>query len=328
MKTLDVVGIGAAIVDILAKVDDRFLTENDIAKGGMTLVDTNRASNIYGNMGPAREISGGSVANSIAGIAALGGKAAFMGKIKDDQLGAIFKHDINAAGVGFDTELMAANADNATARCMVMVTPDAERSMATDLGVSGQFGPNDVNADLIKSAQVLYLEGYLWDADHNKDAFRAAMKIAKENGTKVALSLSDAFCVERYRESFAEIVANDVDILFANETEITALYQEADFDKAVDLAAKDVEIAAITKGAAGSVIVEAGAKTNIAAASVDQVVDTTGAGDLFAAGFLYGITNNRGVADSAKIGGICAAEIISHIGARPEADLKTLISAI
>jgi len=328
MKSLDVVGIGAAIVDILAKVDDAFLTENDIPKGGMTLVDTARAADIYGNMGPAKEISGGSVANSIAGIAALGGKSAFMGKIKNDQLGEVFAHDIRAAGVNFKTEPMAADSANATARCMVMVTPDAERSMATDLGVSGQFGPNDVNDELIKSADILYLEGYLWDADHNKQAFRRAMKTAKENGTKVALSLSDAFCVERYRDSFAEIVANDIDILFANEYEITALYQEPDFDKAANKAGKDVNIAALTKGAEGSVIVENGIKISVQPVGVSEVVDTTGAGDLFAAGFLYGLSNGHTAAVSAKIGSICAAEIISHIGARPEADLKALIAGI
>ena len=319
---LDVVCIGNAIVDVLASVDDAFLADNGLDKGIMTLIDQSQAEAIYTKMGPAKEMSGGSAANTAAGLAALGGNSAYIGRVRDDQLGGIFGHDIRAGGVKFDS---AAATDGAsTARCFVLVTPDAQRTMMTYLGACTELDRDDVDPDLIAQAKVTYLEGYLWDPPKAKEAIANAAKIAHANGRKVALSLSDPFCVERHRDTFLELISSRVDILFANEDEIMSLFQVDSFDEAASRVSAFVEVAALTRSAAGSVIVANGEKIAVPAEAVAQVVDTTGAGDMYAAGFLYGYTQGRNMNDCARFGGVCAAEIISHMGARPEASLAEL----
>lgn len=319
---LDVVCIGNAIVDVLASVDDAFLTANGLDKGIMTLIDQNQAEAIYAKMGPAKEISGGSAANTAAGLAALGGKGAYIGRVRDDQLGQIFRHDIRSGGVQFDTA--AATQGESTARCFVLVTPDAQRTMMTYLGACTELDRGDVDPDLIAQAKVTYLEGYLWDPPKAKEAIADAAEIAHANGRKVALSLSDPFCVERHRDTFLELIAERVDILFANEVEIMSLFQAETFEEAASRVSAFVEVAALTRSAAGSVIVAGGEKITVAAEPVARVVDTTGAGDMYAAGFLYGFTQGRSMSECARFGGICAAEIISHMGARPETSLAEL----
>lgn len=326
MAEYDVVGIGNAIVDVIARADDSFLAQEALAKGSMALIDADQAEALYARMGAALECSGGSAANTIAGIASLGGKAAFIGRTRNDQLGSVFAHDIRALGVEFRTAHAAGGAP--TARCLVLVTPDAQRTMCTYLGACIDLGPEDIDPTLIKSAKVLYLEGYLWDPVRAKEAFLAAMKIARENGTKVALSLSDSFCVDRYRDEFLDLVKNHVDILFANEAEICALYQTASFDEAAESVRADCEIAALTRSAKGSVIVSGNQTHAIPAHPVDEVVDTTGAGDLYSAGFLFGYTRGQSLADCGRLASIAAAEIISHIGARPAVSLAELIAAV
>ena len=318
----DVLGIGNAIVDVLDRVDEAFLDDNDIIKGAMQLIDEDRARSLYSRMGPAQEVSGGSCANSVAGIASFGGRAAFIGRVRDDQLGRVFQHDIRAAGVAFTTP--PATSGPETARCFVLITDDGERSMNTYLGASVDLGPDDIDAALVASAKVTYLEGYLWDPDEAKRAFQRAARLARATDRDVALSLSDSFCVERHRDSFLELVRNDVDILFANEDEIKSLYQVERFDDALQLARKDCKLAALTRSAAGSVIVSGAELHVIEARPVEKVVDTTGAGDLFAAGFLYGYTAGRDLATCARLGALAAAEIISHIGARPLVNLQEL----
>lgn len=319
----DVLGIGNAIVDVIAHADDSFLTDRGIAKGGMTLIDADGATNLYGDMAPGIEMSGGSAANTIAGIAALGGRAAYIGKVRNDQLGEVFAHDIRATGVHYATPL--AEAGPPTARCLILVTPDAQRSMNTFLGASQELGPDDVDDALVTAATVTYLEGYLWDPVHAKAAFRKAMDIAHGAGRQVAMTLSDSFCVDRYRDEFRDLVEHQIDILFANEDEIKSLYQVDDFDTALQAVRGKCDIVALTRSEKGSVILTGDEVHVIDAAPVEKVVDTTGAGDLFAAGFLYGITNGHDVTASARIGGRAAAEVISHMGARPETDLKTLL---
>ena len=318
----DVLGIGNAIVDVLDRVDEAFLDDNDIIKGAMQLIDEDRARSLYSRMGPAQEVSGGSCANSVAGIASFGGRAAFIGRVRDDQLGRVFQHDIRAAGVAFTTP--PATYGPETARCFVLITDDGERSMNTYLGASVDLGPDDIDAALVASAKVTYLEGYLWDPDEAKRAFQRAARLARATDREVALSLSDSFCVERHRDSFLELVRNDVDILFANEDEIKSLYQVERFDDALQLARKDCKLAALTRSAAGSVIVSGAELHVIEARPVEKVVDTTGAGDLFAAGFLYGYTAGRDLATCARLGALAAAEIISHVGARPLVNLQEL----
>ena len=320
----DVVGIGNAIVDVIAHAEEAFLAAQSMAKGAMTLIEAAQAEALYAEMGPGVEMSGGSAANSMAGLASLGGRAAFIGKVKDDQLGAIFSHDIRAAGVSFDTP--PAKAGPPTARCLIFVTPDAQRTMNTYLGACVELGPEDVDEALIASAQVTYLEGYLWDRPRAKDAFRKATKIAHEAGRKVALTLSDPFCVERHRAEFQELVKGPVDILFANEAEIRALWQVADFEAALAATRGLVEVAALTRSEKGAVVLTRNGAERVPAEPVARVVDTTGAGDLFAAGFLYGLTNGRSPAECARIGAIAAAEVISHVGARPERPLKALVA--
>lgn len=323
--TLDVVGIGNAIVDVLAHADDGFIDGHGLTKGAMALIDEAQAEALYGEMGLAIEISGGSAANTITGVATLGGRGAYIGKVHDDQLGAVFAHDIRTVGVGFETPMATDGAP--TARCLILVTPDAERTMNTYLGACVELGPEDVDPALIESALVTYMEGYLWDPAGAKEAFRKAHRIAHDAGRRVSLSLSDPFCVDRYRAEFADLVADHIDILFANEDEIMSLYQVDSFDAALDKVRGHCEVAALTRGGQGSVVVSGEAVHAVAAAPVDQVVDTTGAGDLYAAGFLHGFTQGWTLDDCARLGGIAAAEVISHMGARPEADLAKLKDA-
>jgi sugar/nucleoside kinase (ribokinase family) len=321
----DVCGIGNAIVDVLARVDDSFITQHGLAKGGMKLIEQAEAETIYAAMGPAIEISGGSAANSIAGLAALGGSAAFIGRIKADALGDIFAHDIRAAGVTFTT-LPAKNGPS-TARCYVLVTPDGERTMNTFLGASVEFSATDIDREMIEGSAIVYLEGYLWDRPAAKEAFVMAARTARAAGRLVALTLSDRFCVDRHRESFLDLIRSEVDILFANESEITGLYQTNEFETALKLAKRDCKLAALTRSALGSVVIAGDAIHSVPAQPVDEVVDTTGSGDLYAAGFLFGLSRGRTLPDCARLGSLAAAEVISHLGARPQADLKGLARA-
>ena len=323
---LDVLGIGNAIVDVLAHADEEFLVANDLAKGAMTLIDAERSERLYGRMGPGIEISGGSAANTMAGIAAFGGRAGFIGKLRDDQLGRVFAHDIRAAGVAFETPPAAGGPS--TARCLILVTPDAQRTMSTYLGACVELGPDEIDEAVVASAAITYLEGYLWDPPAAKEAFRKAHRIAHDNGRRVALTLSDPFCVDRHRDEFRALVADHVDILFANEAEIVSLYQTADFDAALQLARGHCAIAALTRGPKGSVIVTNGEIHVIDAAPVAHVVDTTGAGDLYAGGFLHGLARGFDLARCARLGGLAAAEVIGHMGARPEADLARLAAEL
>ncbi len=324
----DVIGIGNAIVDVLAKMDEAFLATHKLVKGAMTLIDAPTAAHLYSALGPAIECSGGSAANTMAGIASLGGRAAFIGKVCADQLGGVFNHDIRAAGVHFSTPPIKGPQAPPTARCLVMVTPDGQRTMQTYLGACVELRPDDVTQEQIASARVTYLEGYLWDRPEAKEAFRKAVKIAHVSGRKVALTLSDAFCVDRHRAEFLELVENDVDILFANEAEITSLYQVPNFDEALSrVKQKKNRIAALTRSEKGAVIVGGENVYSVAAERIPKLVDTTGAGDLFAAGFLYGLTHGHNLPSAGRIAAICAAEIISHIGARPEVSLKDLVRA-
>jgi len=323
-KSLDVVAIGNAIVDVIARVDDRFIASHGVERGAMTLIDADRGEALYAAMPPGIEVSGGSAGNTAAGLAALGASAGYIGKIRDDLLGKVFRHDITAQGVRFET---APAADGPpTARCLVLVTPDAQRSMNTYLGACVNLTPDDVDPAMIADAQVVYLEGYLWDPPQAKEAFLKAARIAHDSGGKVALSLSDPFCVGRHRAEFQELVRHHVDILFANEHEIVSLFEAKSFDEALQKVRFEVETAALTRSERGSVVVHRDEVHILDAERADRVIDTTGAGDLYAAGFLYGYTQGRDPAACGRIGGICAAEIISHIGARPEADLKKLVA--
>ncbi len=324
-QTLDVVGIGNAIVDVIAHSTDAFLNQQKLAKGGMMLIDADRANELYGLMEPALEMSGGSAANTIAGIASFGGKAGFIGKVRNDQLGDVFAHDIRALGVTYGTPSATTGAP--TARCLILVTPDAQRTMNTFLGACQALGPDDVDPYLIESAQVTYLEGYLWDPEMAKAAFRKAMDIAHAAKRKVALTLSDAFCVDRYRAEFRDLVKNQVDILFANEAEITSLYEAKDFDEALQQVRQDCNFAALTRSEKGSVVVSGNEIHVVDAEPGVKVVDTTGAGDMYAAGFLYGLTNGKSLHDCGRLGSIAAAEAISHVGARPETPYKDLMKA-
>ena len=322
----DVVGIGNAIVDVLAHAEEAALAALGLAKGAMTLIDAREAETLYARMGPAIECSGGSAANTIAGIASLGGSTAFIGKVRDDQLGRVFRHDIRALGVHFETP--AATSGPATARCLVFITPDAQRTLETYLGAAVELGREDVDPALIGAAKVTYLEGYLWDPPRAKEAFLAACEVAHGEGRKVALSLSDPFCVDRHRAEFRELVAGHVDILFANEQEIMALYEVASFDAALQAVRGKVEIAALTRSAKGSVLLRDNEVHVIDATPVARVVDTTGAGDLYAAGFLYGLTHGRDLAACGRLGSLCAAEVIGHLGARPEGPLAELCAPL
>jgi sugar/nucleoside kinase (ribokinase family) len=323
LASFAVVGIGNAIVDIIAHAEESFLVARGMVKGGMALIDEARAESLYASMPPAMEMSGGSAANTIAGLASLGSRVGYIGKVRDDLLGKVFRHDMIAAGVTFPTP--AAAEGPATARCLILVTPDAQRTMNTFLGACVGLGPDDIDTDLIRAAEVTYLEGYLYDPPQAQQAFHLAADIAHAAGRKVALSLSDSFCVDRHRDAFHRLVGDHVDVLFANEAEITALFQ-TDFRTAIAAVRGLAEIVAVTRGPDGCVVVTADDVIQIPAAPVARVVDTTGAGDLFAAGFLRGLTQTRSLGDCAKLGGICAAEIISHYGARPETPLAGLVA--
>ena len=318
----DVVGIGNAIVDIIARCDEAFLSNHGMEKGFMQLIDATRANELYADMAPAREQSGGSVANTCAGIASFGGKCGFIGRVAGDQFGKVFAHDISAIGVSFDTP--ASDAGLPTARCLVLVTDDGERTMNTFLGASTELGAEEIDADLIASAKVTYLEGYLFDKPEAKAAFYEAARLARAAGRKVALSLSDAFCVDRHREDFLTLVRGGVDILFANETEITSLYEMNNFDDAAGAVRAEAEIAVLTRSADGAVVISDNETVLVPADPVDKVVDATGAGDLYAAGFLHGLTSGQPLEICGRLGALAASEIISHIGARPETSLKAL----
>ena len=321
----DILGIGNAIVDVVARADDSFLSRHDMHKGAMILIDAAAADALYAAMPPGQESSGGSAANSCAVAAAIGAKVAYIGKVADDQLGAVFRHDIKAVGVHFPTTPLSGGAP--TARCLILVTPDGQRTMNTFLGACVTLNEADVDPALVAASAVTYLEGYLFDPPAAQAAFRKAADTAHAAGRQVALSLSDAFCVNRHRAAFLDLVANHVDILFANEAEITALYERNTFEEAAEAARSDVALAALTRSEAGSLILR-GQETVTIAAEATKVVDTTGAGDAYAAGFLAGLTSGKALDVCGRMGSIAAAEVISHYGARPEADLKKLVSAV
>jgi len=323
--SIDVLAIGNAIVDVIANAEDAFLAREGLVKGTMALIDAARADALYQMMGPAIEASGGSAGNTMAGLASLGGSGAYIGKVRDDLLGQIYRHDITAAGVSFETP--AATSGPGTARCLILVTPDGQRTMNTYLGACVELGPADIDPAVVAAARITYLEGYLFDPPSAQDAFRRAAAIAHAAGRQVALSLSDPFCVGRHRAAFRDLVEGHVDILFANEAEICSLYETDDFGTAAAAVRGHVAIAALTRSAAGSVILAAGAEHPVAAAPVARVVDTTGAGDLYASGFLYGLTRDLPLPICGEVGSLCAAEIISHFGARPEVELVTLVPA-
>jgi sugar/nucleoside kinase (ribokinase family) len=319
MRT-DVLGIGNAIVDVIARADDAFLLSHDMRKGGMALIDEGQASAIYDAMGPAVEISGGSAANTIVGVASFGGRAAFVGKVKDDELGRVFAHDIRAAKVAYETP--PASEGPSTGRCYVLVTPDGERTMNTFLGAAQDLHPRDIDPQAIADARITYLEGYLWDPPHAKAAFRRAAEIAHAAGSQVALTLSDAFCVDRYRPEFLELIrSGTVDIAFANERELASLYGTTDFDTAIAALRNDARLAVVTRSEKGCVVVTRTAVEAVPAHPVERVVDATGAGDLFAAGFLVGLSRGADHRSSARLGALAAAEVIAHLGARPETSL-------
>jgi len=319
---LDVVGIGNALVDVLSHESEDFVRRLGLAKGTMHLVDENRAREVYAAMGPGIEVSGGSAANTIVGVASFGGRAHYVGKVRDDQLGDVFSHDLRSVGVGYATP--AATSGPSTGRCLIVVTPDAQRTMSTYLGASSRLGPADIDKPVLERARLLYLEGYLFDPPEAQEAFRAAAGIAHAAGRKVALTLSDPFCVDRHRAAFLDLVEHHVDILFANEAEICSLYQVRDFDAAAARVRGPCEIAALTRSEHGSVVV-AGDRTHVIKAHpVEAVVDTTGAGDLYAAGFMVGLSRGFSLATCGRLGALAAAEVISHVGARPQRSLAEL----
>ncbi|MCX7297349.1 MAG: adenosine kinase, partial [Hyphomicrobiales bacterium] len=320
----DVLGIGNAIVDVIARAEDDFLAAQGMHKGGMALIDEARAAKIYDAMGPATESSGGSAANTIVGVASFGGRAAFVGKVKDDVLGKAFAHDIRAARVTFDTK-PATEGASSTARCYIMVTPDGERTMNTYLGAAQDLKPSDIDEAAVAAAAVIYLEGYLWDPPKAKEAFVKAADIAHRNNRKVALTLSDSFCVDRYRSEFLDLIRKGtVDILFANEHELKSLYETADFDTAAKALRGDAKLAVVTRSEKGCAVISRDGIEAVQAMPIDKVVDVTGAGDLFAAGFLVGHSHGKDHRTSARLGALAAAEVIQHIGARPAVSLKGL----
>ena len=321
----DVLTVGNAIVDIIARAEEDFLVREDIIKGAMNLIDADRAEHLYAAMGPATETSGGSASNTAAGVTSLGGKAAYLGKVTNDHLGGVFTHDIRAIGVHFDTPPLEATPP--TARSMIFVTPDGERSMNTYLGACVELGPEDVDAQVVAGSQITYFEGYLWDPPRAKEAIRQAAHIAHENGRQTAITLSDPFCVDRYRAEFLELMrSGTVDIVFANDAEAKSLYETSDLNSAISALREDVKLAAVTQGEEGSIVVTREKTSEVAAHAIDKLEDTTGAGDLYASGFLYGLTSGRSMEDCARIGGLAAAEVIQHIGPRPQVSLKDLLA--
>lgn len=320
----DVLGIGNAIVDILVNVEDNFLSAHEIPRGSMQLVDEETSDSLYSKLGAAIECSGGSAANTIAGLASLGSRTAYIGKIKDDQLGHVFAHDINSLGIEFTTQKDASGVS--TARCLVMVSPDAERTMCTYLGACVNLTEKDIDPDMVASAAITYMEGYLWDPELAKAAFRKAMTLAHNAGRKTSLSLSDSFCVGRHKQEFLHLAEHEIDILFANEDELLMLYDTQNFADAVKAVQQHCEVAAITRGAKGCTIVSADEIININGYQVSDLVDTTGAGDLFAAGFLHGYSQNMDLGTCGKMGNLAASEVITHMGARPDVNLKQYLA--
>ena len=335
---LDVVGMGSSLVDVLCRVPDETVVELGLERGAMALVDLVQAEAVYDAMGPTIEVSGGSAANTVAGVAALGGAAGFVGKVADDEMGHVFLHDIQAAGVAFHPVIAPApDADGArpgpdgdalgTGRCLVLVTGDAERTMATHLGVATTIGPDDVPAALVGRASILYLESYLWDLGPAKAAMRRAIEIAHDHEGSVALSLSDPWCVDRHRRELLDLIVHDVDVLFGNEEELRRLFEEPTLEAALRSAEETGILVAATRGAAGSIVLTGRGPVEVPAEQVDAVVDTTGAGDLYAAGFLYGLTHGADPAECGRLGSLCAGEVIGHLGARPQQDLAALARA-
>lgn len=319
----DVLGIGNAIFDVLVQTDEGFLVRHGMAKGGMALIDERRAAAIYEDMGPAVEMSGGSAANTIVGIASLGARAAYVGKVRDDQIGRLYGHDIRAAGVAFETR--PATDGPATGCSYILVTPDGERTMNTYLGAAQELAPADIDPSQVAASAVLYLEGYLWDPKNAKEAFVKAAGIAHNAGRQVALTLSDAFCVDRYRDEFFDLMRNGtIDLVFANEAELHSLYQTSDFDTALAQMRKDAKLAVVTRSEKGCVVASKDGVIAVPAFAVEKIVDTTGAGDLFAAGFLFGLARGVGHEKAGRLGALAAAEVIQHIGARPQVSLKQL----
>ena len=319
----DVVGVGNAIVDVIATVSDAFSEEHGLVKGAMTLIETERATSLYAAMPPGIEASGGSAANTMAGVASLGGRATYIGKVRNDQLGEVFAHDTRNGGVAFDVPF--ATAGEPTARSLIQVTPDGERTMNTFLGISAFLSPDDVDEATVASAAITYCEGYLWDRDEAKDAIRHAMSIASDAGRIVSLTLSDSFCVDRHRDEWLGLLDDRVDLVFANEAEVCSLFETDDFDAAAERLASMVETAALTRSAKGSVVMSQGERIDVPATPVAQVVDATGAGDLYAAGFMYGLSMGASMERCAELGSLAAGEVISHIGARPHVQLSTLL---
>lgn len=322
MSRFDVVGVGNAIVDVIARVDDAFITEHDLTKAAMMLIDADRATSLYEAMPAGIEASGGSAANTMAGLASFGSTAAYIGKVRNDQLGEVFRHDIRATGVRYDVP--AGTDGPPTARCLIQVTPDAQRTMNTFLGISSLLSPADVDENLVAAASVVYCEGYLWDVDIAKQAIRKAMDAGRASGAKVALTLSDSFCVDRHRDEWLELIESRVDIVFANEAEICSLY-ECGWETAADKIAGHVEIACLTRSEKGSVIITPHERVAVAPHPVEHLVDTTGAGDLYAAGFLHGLTKGAPLPECGRLASLAAAEIIGHVGARPAVSLATLV---
>lgn len=319
----DVVGIGNALVDVIAPAEEQFLIDHDLVKGAMTLIETERAVELYASLDRAVEMSGGSAANTVVGVASLGGRAAYVGKVNNDDLGDVFGHDMRAVGVAFGRP--PGGSFTPTGRCVIVVTPDAERTMNTYLGVSSELCVDDLDESAIADGSILYMEGYLFDRDDAKAAFRRAAEIAHANGRMVSLTLSDSFCVDRHRADFRTLVQDQVDLLFGNHDELLSLYQLDSFDDAVEALRSECEFAAITVGADGCVIVTPDELVRVPAVAVEKVIDTTGAGDLFAAGFLYGVTSGADLATCGHYGSVAAAEVISHVGPRPLVELRNLI---
>lgn len=319
----DVLGIGNAIFDVLAHVEDDFLVAESLVKGSMRLIDAEEAERLYARMGPAIGISGGCAGNTASGVASLGGRAAFIGKVAEDELGRAYRHDIRAFGVTYETEMLVD--DVPTARSMILISPDGERTMNTYLGACQKLTVADIDPEIVSAASITYLEGYLWDPPAAKEAFRRAADIAHAADRKVALTLSDSFCVDRFRDEFLELIRNGaVDVLFSNEHEIHALYQTADFETAVAAVRSECPLTVVTLGASGSMVLSGDDTVTVPAASIDRLVDLTGAGDLYASGFLCGLARDFELIDCAELGGLAAAEVIGHIGARPETSLKEL----
>jgi len=323
---IDVIGIGNALVDVLSYESDEFVHGHGLVKGTMHLIDESRAHQLYETMGPGIEISGGSAANTLVGVASFGGRAQYVGKVRDDQLGEVFGHDLRSTGVGYDTP--AATSGPPTGRCLILISPDAQRTMNTFLGASARLSPDDIDAELIARGTILYLEGYLFDPPRAQEAFRAAAAFAHAAGRKVSLTLSDPFCVDRHRAAFLDLVERHVDVLFANEAEIRSLYEVGDFDAALQRVRRHCEVAALTRGARGSLVVGGDEVHVIDACPVDTLVDTTGAGDLYAAGVLFGLSRGLDLATCGRLGSLAAAEVISHVGARPMVPLGQLAGAL